>query len=109
MRECHKGVSILWRFLYLCALSIVWLSYGDPLFFHFTFSTVTNVNFDGARFHEYYIPEALRYRDELKTLYEETCRKNGKSQRQFDCNEATWTPDDSTMESIEALHQEGFS
>ncbi len=68
---------------------------------------MTNVNFDPARF-QTYISDALNERDNMKKLYEDTCKANGKKPAKYDYSVATWTSDKNTLKDTEALMEEGL-
>ncbi|MHC5073793.1 MAG: hydroxylamine reductase [Planctomycetota bacterium] len=53
------------------------------------FSTVTNVNFDEARFHEF-IKQAAAVKAKAEAMYIEACEKSGKEPEKFDCDIAWW-------------------
>jgi hydroxylamine reductase len=54
------------------------------------FSTLTNVDFDPARFQKF-LNEAASIRARAKSLYETACKKQGKQPEQFTCNVQWWT------------------
>lgn len=56
------------------------------------FSTLTNVNFDPARFESQYIPTALKYRAEAKAAYEAACKTKGVKPENLQGTPATWVP-----------------
>ncbi len=53
------------------------------------FSTLTNVNFDPARF-QAYLREAAQVKAKAKSLYEQAAKKAGKSAAPLDCPVAWW-------------------
>ncbi|MFZ5829727.1 MAG: hydroxylamine reductase [Planctomycetota bacterium] len=57
------------------------------------FATVTNVDFDPARL-EQHLRHAAKMRDKARAMYEEACRKAGKSPEKLD-GPAVWQPADS--------------
>lgn len=57
------------------------------------FATLTNVNFDAARFEDDYVPKALSLRDRARTSYEAACKARGETpEPESTVPTATWTP-----------------
>jgi len=54
------------------------------------FSTLTNVNFDAARFTDL-LKKAAQMKEKAAELYESACRKMGKKPQRFDCVVQWWT------------------
>lgn len=70
-------------------------------------STLTNVNFDADRFPPM-IRQAIDYRSQLKTAYENECKRRNITPRVFTQSEATWNPDpDVWVGTTEKLQAEG--
>lgn len=71
---------------------------SDVLVVEALFSTVTNVNFDPERYGTL-LQKLSMSRDRIKRLYEETCRKNGKSQETLEGAAGwKWVNDLTTLE-----------
>ena len=69
-------------------------------------STLTNVNFDPARFLDF-ISEGVALRERLREQYEEACRNKGISPKQFSHSSATWLPAEGMMSDVAAMEAEG--
>jgi hydroxylamine reductase len=68
------------------------------------FSTLTNVNFDLARFHDF-MRQAAVIRDRARIVYEQACRNAGKDPEQFDCEVEWWE----ALDDLDELDREGES
>jgi len=68
------------------------------------FSTLTNVNFDLARFHDF-MRQAAVIRDRARIVYEQACRNAGKDPEQFDCEVEWWE----ALDDLGELDREGES
>ncbi len=66
------------------------------------FSTLTNVNFDPARFQDY-LHEAERVRDRIRNFYIDACAKTNKTPEELD-GPASWTP----AENLDGLVEQGI-
>lgn len=64
--------------------------YVDRFVIQALFATVTNVDFDPERLQEH-LAEAARVRDQARTLYEQACRKAGKTPEAL-AGPAQWVP-----------------
>ncbi|OHB80470.1 MAG: hydroxylamine reductase [Planctomycetes bacterium RBG_16_55_9] len=68
------------------------------------FSTLTNVNFDADRFQEF-MQQAAAVRDKARVMYEEACKKAGKTPEPFDCEVEWWK----AVDDLGELDREGES
>ena len=68
------------------------------------FSTLTNVNFDMSRFQEF-MQQAAVIRDRARAMYEQACKKAGKTPEQFDCEVEWWL----AVDDLSELDREGES
>ena len=66
------------------------------------FSTLTNVNFDPARF-QALLKEAASIKERAKSLYEAACKRAGKKAEQFPCEVQWWT----NLDNLDALVETG--
>ncbi len=66
------------------------------------FSTLTNVDFDPARF-QAFIKEAISIKQKAKSLYETACKRSGKTPEQFTCDVQWWTD----VDNLDALVEKG--
>jgi len=67
------------------------------------FSTLTNVNFDAARF-QLLLREAASIRERAKSLYETACKRAGQKPEQFACDPQWWTG----LDDLDALIEKGL-
>ena len=66
------------------------------------FSTLTNVDFDPARF-QGFLREAASIKERAKSLYEAACKRAGKKAEQFSCEVLWWT----SLDNLDVLVETG--
>ena len=66
------------------------------------FSTLTNVDFDPARF-QALLREAASIKERAKSLYESACKRSGKNVEQFPCEVLWWT----NLDNLDVLVETG--